>query len=148
MLVVEKDNKIGGVTGISSGQCWIGGNTLAAKAGIPDSYKETLAYLTHLSQHLGDEDLRAQFIEEGNKTIDFLCDEIGIPFRVVHDYPDYYYPAVSGSKSGGRYLEVEPCTASDLGEWAERCIVTPYGHHYAYSTSQEWVDHQLSLIHI
>lgn len=142
VLVVEKDNKVGGVTGISSGQCWIGGNSLAAKADIADSKQETSQYLEHLSQQLGDPALRDVFIDKGNATIDFLTDTIGIPFKVVKDYPDYYYPAVNGSKAGGRYLEVAPFIASELGDWADRCIVTSYGQHYAYSTSQEWVDHQ------
>lgn len=145
VLVVEKDNRIGGVTGISSGQCWVGGNSLAAEAGIPDSKEETNQYLEHLSQGLGEADLRTVFIDEGNKVIDFLREQIGIPFKVVKGYPDYYYPAVKGSKPSGRYLEVEPFCAKELGDWAERCIVTSYGHHYAYSTSQEWVDHQAGV---
>ena len=142
VLVVEKDSKVGGVTGISSGQCWVGGNKLAEKAGIADSRAETLEYLEHLSQGLGDPKLREVFVDRGNEVIEYLTDRIGIPFEVVEKYPDYYYPALKSGKAGGRYLEVAPFTASELGEWAERCIVTSYGHHYAYSMSGEWVRHQ------
>lgn len=145
VLVVEKDSKVGGVTGISSGQCWVGANSLAATAGIADSKEETGQYLEHLSQGLGDAPLRNIFMDEGVRTIDFLHQEIGIPFKVVKGYPDYYYPAVKGSKPSGRYLEVEPFTATELGDWAERCIITSYGLHYAYTTSQEWVDHQAGV---
>ncbi|KJS08494.1 MAG: hypothetical protein VR73_05340 [Gammaproteobacteria bacterium BRH_c0] len=142
VLVLEKDSKVGGVTGISSGQCWIGGSKLEEKAGIADSREETLAYLEHLSQGLGDPLLRENFVDKGNEVIEFLTDKIGIPFQVVENYPDYYYPALASGKGGGRYLEVAPFTASNLGEWADRCIVTSYGHHYAYSMSGEWVRHQ------
>ncbi|MFA7552901.1 MAG: FAD-dependent oxidoreductase [Spongiibacteraceae bacterium] len=143
VLVVEKDHKVGGVTGISSGQCWVGDNSLARAAGIADSRAETEQYLQHLSQGLADPQLRDVFIDKGCEVVDFLTTEVGIPFRVVENYPDYYYPAVAGSKPSGRYLEVEPFAASQLGEWADRCIVSSYGHHYSYSTSQEWTDHQL-----
>lgn len=142
VLVVEKDAQLGGVTGISSGQCWVGANSLAAEAGIADSWAETEQYLEHLSQGLGDAALRQVFMAEGINTIDFLRHEAGIPFKVVKNYPDYYYPAVVGSKPEGRYLEVAPFKAEQLGDWADKCIVTDYGLHYAYTSSQEWVDHQ------
>jgi 3-oxosteroid 1-dehydrogenase len=142
VLVVEKDSTLGGVTGISSGQCWLGGNSLAREAGIEDSRADTLLYLEHLAQGLADTDLRELFVDKGNEAIDFLCRDIDIPFTVMKDYPDYYYPAVAGSRPSGRYLEVQPFPAEQLGEWADRCIVTPYGPHYAYTTSAEWVAHQ------
>lgn len=142
VLVVEKDKTVGGVTGMSSGQCWVGGNALAKAANIPDSREETFQYLSHLAQGLADPELQTVFVDEANNTIDYLTATIGIPFKVVKDYPDYYYPAVKGSKSSGRYLEVEPFKGEQLGEWAERCIVSSYGHHYSYTTSQEWIDHQ------
>lgn len=146
VLVVEKDDKAGGVTGISSGQCWVGNNSLAEAANIPDSREATLAYLQHLSQGLADLTLQAQFVDDSVTTIDYLCQNIGIPFRVVKDYPDYYYPAVTGAKASGRYLEVAPVAASILGDWADKCIVTSYGEGYAYTTSQEWVDHQQGFL--
>jgi 3-oxosteroid 1-dehydrogenase len=142
VLVVEKDSRVGGVTGISSGQCWLGGNTLAETAGIDDCRHETLRYLEHLAQGLADPELQEVFVDKGREVVEFLSRDIGIEFRVIRGYPDYYYPAVAGSRAEGRYLEVAPFPAHTLGEWAERCIVTPYGPHYAYTTSAEWVAHQ------
>jgi 3-oxosteroid 1-dehydrogenase len=142
VLVVEKDTKVGGVTGISSGQCWIGGSKLAKKAGIADSREETLAYLEHLAQGLGNPALREVFVDRGNEVMEYLTEVIGIPFEVVENYPDYYYPALETSKGGGRYHEVKPFNASELGDWADKCIVTSYGLHYAYTMSGEWVRHQ------
>lgn len=142
VLVVEKDDRVGGVTGISSGQCWIGASKLGRQVGIADSREETLEYLAHLAQGLGDPRLREVFVDRGNEVIEFLSDRIGITFQVVENYPDYYYPALKSGKAGGRYLEVAPFPASDLGEWADRCIVTPYGEGYAYTMSGEWVRHQ------
>jgi 3-oxosteroid 1-dehydrogenase len=142
VLVVEKDSRLGGVTGISSGQCWLGDNSLAATAGIDDSRQDTLRYLEHLAQGLADSVLQEVFVDKGREVFDFLSRDIGIDFRVIRGYPDYYYPAVAGSRAEGRYLEVAPFPARQLGEWADRCIVTPYGPHYAYTTSSEWVAHQ------
>src|SRR5690606_11531771 len=87
VLVVEKDSKVGGVTGISSGQCWMGGTKLAGEAGIADSRAQAFGYLGHLSRGRGDPTLRERFVDRGNEVIEYLTDRIGIPFELVEKYP-------------------------------------------------------------
>ncbi len=137
-LVVEKDNVVGGVTGLSSGQCWLGGSHLEEAAGLDDSREETLRYLEHLSQGHAEPHLREVFVDKGREVIEYLTETIGLRLQVVRDLPDYYYPAVEGSRAEGRYLEIEPFPAGELGDWAARCMVTPYGEGYAYVTSNEF----------
>ncbi|MDB6060371.1 MAG: hypothetical protein JWM78_474 [Verrucomicrobiaceae bacterium] len=137
VLLVEKDTKVGGVTGISSGQCWIGGTHLEENADIADSAAETLEYLEHLSQGHADPAMREVFVNKSIDVIRYLTDTIGIRLVVVRNYPDYYYPLVKGSKAEGRYLEVEPFAAAQLGEWADRSIITSYGNGYAYVMTNE-----------
>src|SRR3546814_7747995 len=58
---------------------------------------------------------------------------------VVRGLPDYYYPAVAGSKPEGRYVEVVPFKAERLGELADKVLTSPYGDGYSFTTSNEWV---------
>ena len=78
--------------------------------------------------------MRDMFIDGGNEALRFLGDRIGIPFEVVRDLPDYFYPRVSGSRAEGRYIEVKPFAGSSLGAWAAKCGTSPYGAGYSYTT--------------
>jgi 3-oxosteroid 1-dehydrogenase len=138
VLLVEKDSKVGGVTALSSGQIWVGANHLEPGAGLSDSEEETGQYLAHLSQGFADPAMQSLFIQGSIEVIRYLCDEVGIQMRVIPDLPDYYYPAVQGSKPQGRFLETEPFPAKTLGDWAQRCFVSPYSPFHAYTMSAEW----------
>jgi len=78
----------------------------------------------------------------------FMTDQIGIPMTVVKGLPDYYYPAVKGSKAQGRYVEVLPFKAARLGRLADKVLTSPYGDGYSYTTSNEWVAMQDGGEHI
>jgi succinate dehydrogenase/fumarate reductase flavoprotein subunit len=137
-LVAEKDTLVGGVQALSSGQIWLGGNRWAREAGIADSEDETIAYLEALSQGLAVAKLRETYVKRGQEALAFFEDRIGIRFQIVRDVPDYYFPKLPGSKIEGRYLEVAPFDANQLGDWAERCRTSPYGDGYSFTTSNEW----------
>jgi 3-oxosteroid 1-dehydrogenase len=64
---------------------------------------------------------------------------IGIEMAVIDGLPDYYYPAVGGSKPEGRYVEILPFAADRLGELADKVLTSPYGDGYSYTTSNEFV---------
>jgi 3-oxosteroid 1-dehydrogenase len=142
-LVVEKDDKAGGVQALSSGQIWLGATHLQSELGIGETRAEFAHYLDNLSQGLAVPAMRDMFIDRGNEALRFLAERIGIPFMVVRDLPDYFYPRVSGSRAEGRYIEVKPIEGSVLGEWAAKCGTSPYGVGYSYTTSSEWVAMQL-----
>src|SRR3546814_5468116 len=67
---------------------------------------------------------------------------------VVRGLPDYYYPAVAGSKPQGRYVEVVPFKAERLGELADKVLTSPYGDGYSFTTSNEWVQMQTGGEHV
>ncbi|MBC57146.1 MAG: hypothetical protein CL814_09430 [Confluentimicrobium sp.] len=138
VLVAEKDALLGGVQALSSGQIWFGGNRYAKEAGVEDSLEETNEYMEALSQGLAVPALRDVYVQRGNEVLDFFEDRIGIKLQVIRDLPDYYYPKLPGSKPEGRYLEVVPFDATQLGDWAARCRTSPYGHGYSYVTSNEF----------
>ena len=142
-LVVEKDDKAGGVQALSSGQIWLGATYLQSALGIGETRAEFAHYLDNLSQGLAVPAMRDMFIDRGNEALRFLAGRIGIPFMVVRDLPDYFYPRVPGSRAEGRYIEVRPIAGSMLGEWAAKCGSSPYGAGYSYTTSNEWVAMQV-----
>src|SRR3546814_20602147 len=67
---------------------------------------------------------------------------------VVRGLPDYYYPAVAGSKPQGRYVEVVPFKAERLGELADKVLTSPYGDGYSFTPSNEWVQMQTGGEHV
>lgn len=142
-LVVEKDDKAGGVQALSSGQLWLGATHLQSALGIGETRAQFAHYLDNLSQGLALPDMRDMFIDRGNEALRFLGERIGIPFMVIRALPDYFYPRVAGSLAEGRYIEVKPIAARALGEWAAKCGTSPYGAGYSYTTSSEWVAMQL-----
>src|ERR1700683_4223083 len=107
-LVVEKDDKAGGVQALSSGQIWLGATHLQSRLGIGEPREEFAGYLDRLSQGLALPAMRDMFIDRGNDALRFLNERIGIPFMIVRGLPDYFYPRLSGSCAEGRYLEVKP----------------------------------------
>ncbi|MEX2374576.1 MAG: FAD-dependent oxidoreductase [Dehalococcoidia bacterium] len=125
-LVLEKDDMLGGVTALSGGQVWIGASHVGRAAGIKDTLAETEAYLTYLSDGFAQPELRKVYVSRGPEVLRFLCDEIGIPFQLIDEWPDYYYPDAPGSKGAGRFLETAPFTAADLGEWEALCVRGDY----------------------
>ena len=102
VLVVEKDDKAGGVQALSSGQIWLGATHLQSALGIGETRAQFAQYLDNLSQGLAVPAMRDMFIDRGNEALRFLAERIGIPFMVVRDLPDYFYPRVSGSRAEGR----------------------------------------------
>jgi 3-oxosteroid 1-dehydrogenase len=47
VLVLEKFDKLGGVTALSSGHLWPGPNVVSEKLGIADTNEQAQAYITH-----------------------------------------------------------------------------------------------------
>lgn len=121
-LVVEKDEKIGGVTALTGGQIWIGPNPYQADTGVSDSEGEALAYMDFLSAGMGNPDNRRAFVTRGAEAIAYLAG-MGLNLCPIPDFADYYFPDAPGSKADGRYLEPAPFPASALGEWQDRLVV-------------------------
>jgi len=147
-IVIEKFELLGGVSALSSGQLWLGPHHLQEPNGIEDNEADADAYLSHLSQGFATPDRRRTFIERGGEALRYFTDVIGIEMTVVNGLPDYYYPAVKGSRAEGRYVEVKPFKAERLGPLADKVLTSPYGDGYSYTTSNEWVEMQNGGEHV
>lgn len=123
--VVEKAEKLGGVTAYSMGEVWVGANYLQAEAGIPDSEEETLAYLRWLGAGHGEEELTRNFVSAAREALRFFADKAGLRLKIIKGFSDYYYPKGDGSKAEGRFLEPVPFPGQLLGEWAAKTRLSP-----------------------
>lgn len=141
-LVLEKFELLGGVSALSSGQLWPGPSHLAETEGIEDSLDKARQYMDHLGQGQATPEIRDEYLSGSRECLTFYDKTIGIQMQVISGLPDYYYPAVPGSAAEGRYVEVLPFAASQLGEYQKKVLVSPYGLYYSYSTSVEWVKMQ------
>lgn len=126
VLILEKTDKVGGVTAYSGGQTWVGANHLQEAAGIDDSPEKARAYLHYIS---GDEYLEENlesFLANARPVIQYLMEEAGVRFKAMRGFTDYYYPDAPGSGGDGRMLEVEPFPGASLGEWQHRTRTSPH----------------------
>ena len=89
------------------------------------------AYLQHLGAgHQNDANLRT-YVDNAPSVLRFFCDEVGVPFYAVPNFPDYYHGMAPGSRGHGRNLQVKPFEAASLGEDRKRLRVAPAVTHRA-----------------
>jgi 3-oxosteroid 1-dehydrogenase len=124
-LVLEKSDKLGGVTALSVGECWVPGNHLAATIGIEDSPESGFRYLKRLSLDYGEDAMIRSFCDHAPAALRWFEERIGLRMQVIRGCPDYYYMHSNDALAEGRMLEVEPFDARTLGEWQERTRVSP-----------------------
>ncbi len=130
-IILEKSDKFGGGTTYSYGIVWVGENHLEPPLGIEDSREDAYAYLRHLAAGQEIEGNLRAYIETSPEALKFFCDDVGIPFYVVPDFPDYFQGMAPGSLSQGRNLQVRPFEAKSLGEWQTHLRVGPAVTHRA-----------------
>lgn len=105
-LVIEKTDRYGGASAMSSCVLWIPNNDLMAEAGVPDSPEEAFDYLTGTIDGRVPEDRLRAYLDAGPRALRYLMDRTRVRVTALPEYPDYY-PRVAGSKPGARSLE--PC---------------------------------------
>lgn len=120
-LVVEKQAKVGGSTGMSGGIVWMPNNPLMRADGVVDSHEDGLAYLADVVGDVGpasSPQRREAFLTEGVKMITFLQRK-RVRFERCDGYSDYY-PNATGGHARGRAIEGVPFDGRQLGAWRER----------------------------
>ncbi|OBF35936.1 3-ketosteroid-delta-1-dehydrogenase [Mycobacterium sp. ACS1612] len=120
-LVVEKQDLIGGATGMSGGMVWLPNNPLMVADGIPDSHDDGMAYFDAVVGDIGEASSiarREMFLTAGHQMIEFL---LGRGVRLVRcpGYTDYY-PNHKGGNAVGRSVEGIPYDAAALGTWSDK----------------------------
>jgi 3-oxosteroid 1-dehydrogenase len=155
VTLLEKGSRLGGAAAYSGGQVWVGANHVAARQGIADDPHDVLTYVRSLGARdpsLFDDDRATEWIDGARAAAQAFEEKGVIRWEVIPDYPDYYYPAVEGSKATGRYLTGAPFDGSRLGESRSLLLDAPhfpsgitYGEMFAWggiASRTEW-DHDL-----
>ncbi|HZQ32563.1 MAG TPA: FAD-binding protein [Mycobacterium sp.] len=120
-LVLEKEDLVGGATGMSGGMVWLPNNPLMRAEGVPDSHEDGLAYFDDVVGDIGaasSPPRREMFLTAGSDMIDFLMRK-GVRLVRCPGYADYY-PNHKGGNAAGRSVEGIPYDAAPLGDWGGR----------------------------
>jgi 3-oxosteroid 1-dehydrogenase len=120
-LVVEKQDLIGGATGMSGGMVWLPNNPLMRAEGVPDSHEDGLAYFDDVVGDIGaasSPQRREAFLTAGSEMIDLLLRK-GVRLVRCPGYSDYY-PNHKGGNTAGRSVEGIPYDAAALADWSDK----------------------------
>jgi 3-oxosteroid 1-dehydrogenase len=128
VVVLEAADLVGGAAAYSGGQVWVGGNHVAAQAGIDDDLERTESYvrgLSHEAPELLDEAAMRTWLTRGPEAMRYWEDVGAIRWTVIPGLVDYHSD-VDGALGEGRYLTNQVIDGSVLGEWRQRLRVSPY----------------------
>lgn len=112
-LVVEKMRLVGGTSAISGGGIWIPANHDMPNAGLRDSLDLAFGYVKACARELASDDRVLAYVETARHMARYLAD-IGVPYRCMPHYSDYY-PAIEGALPGGRTMDPVDFDAAKLG---------------------------------
>ena len=124
-IVLERADKVGGVTALSLGELWVAGNHHALALGVKDSPESGYRYLKRLSMDYGDDISILNLAVHGPVALEYFEDKMALKMRAIRNCPDYYYGLSNDSVAEGRMLEVLPFPAETLGSWQSRTRVSP-----------------------
>lgn len=112
-LVVEKTELFGGTSALSGGGIWIPLNYDQKPAGIKDDLETAFGYMKRCVRGMATDDRVLAYVETASKMAEYLR-QIGIPYRAMAKYADYY-PHIEGSRPGGRTMDPVDFNAARLG---------------------------------
>ncbi|UMG91296.1 FAD-dependent oxidoreductase [Nocardioides sp. TF02-7] len=126
VLVVEKNDRIGGTSAWSGGHLWVPDHPHLAAIGVEDSAEEAIAYLTALGRGVVEEPLVRALVEAGPRMIAYLERHGSVEFFPVPGLPDYHPELPGGKPGGGRTLGTDLFCFDALGDWQDRVEQSPY----------------------
>ena len=112
-LLVEKTDLFGGTSALSGGGIWIPLNYDQKNSGIKDDLETAFSYMKRCVRGMATDDRVLAYVETASKMAEYLR-QIGIPYRAMAKYADYY-PHIEGSKPGGRTMDPMDFNAAKLG---------------------------------
>jgi 3-oxosteroid 1-dehydrogenase len=118
-IVLEKADVYGGTTAVSGGGIWIPCNDQMSAVGFSDSEADALSYLKLLTAGEVPQAKLEAYIRGAREMVRFMDKELGVHFRVVPKYPDYY-PDKPGGKDGARSMQPAVVDAAALGDEFQR----------------------------
>jgi succinate dehydrogenase/fumarate reductase flavoprotein subunit len=134
VLLVERDDHLGGTTAVSGGRVWVPCNHCPENAG--DTPQAALEYLRAL---IPDRHARMidTFVESAPAMARFV--ESASPHRFVASasYPDYH-PSLPGATVGGRCLDMEPADLRQRTPLASLIRVPPGYLPFTHAEWEQW----------
>jgi len=125
-LVIEKTDLVGGTSATSGGAIWVPCNHDMQRVGIDDDLATAFGYVKACARGQASDERILAYLESAPELARYL-DGIGVKFRAMPKYADYY-PAMDGSRPGGRTMDPHDFNARKLGHQAlERLRPTPPG---------------------
>lgn len=124
-LVLERTDKLGGVSALSMGEVWVPGNAHAAALGIEDSPESGFRYIQRLAMGHASDVAILNLTIHARTALEWFEQRMGLRMSVIRHCPDYWYGHSNDAVAEGRLLEVEPFPAETLGDWQERTRVSP-----------------------
>jgi 3-oxosteroid 1-dehydrogenase len=122
-VILEKQQLVGGSTGMSGGILWMPNNPLMREDGIMDSYEAGLDYLQAVvgNPDAGSSVARRQaFLTYGPEMLSFIRRK-GVKLIRTEGFPDYYDNRKGGNVRG-RSVEGIPWDGKQLGSWYDRIV--------------------------
>ncbi|MGB3704686.1 MAG: FAD-dependent oxidoreductase [Castellaniella sp.] len=114
VVLIERTDWIGGTSATSSGTVWIPDNPHQRALGVTDDAGHALTYLDALVGGHADRSLRATFIDQGTRMVEYLEARSDVRFKAYPHHPDYRQE-LPGAALGGRPLEPLPFDGRRLG---------------------------------
>ncbi len=119
VVLVERADKVGGVSGVSGGLVWMPLTRYAEGQG--DSAEAVDTYLEAVAAGYSDPELRRRYLDAGPEAVHYLADHAGVRWVRAEGHVDNFYGFAEGAWHS-RALDVEPFEAVELGEWRERTL--------------------------
>lgn len=116
VLVLEKADRVGGMTAYAGGCMWFPGNSVTAAANPADSADGGFAYLHGLAGDSSPEEMQRAYVYTGAELVDYLQESAEIRFQ-YQPFPDYF--DAEGRVPGGRGVFAAPIARAELGDLAE-----------------------------
>jgi succinate dehydrogenase/fumarate reductase flavoprotein subunit len=123
VVVVEKNDLIGGTTAVSGGVMWLPGNHHMADRGTPDSRDDALTYIRRVADgREPDPSLVEVFVDTAPEMLRYLNEKTPLTTQIVENFPDYYaMNGLEGSVWSGRSVEPAPFAMRDeIPDWVDR----------------------------
>lgn len=121
VLVVEKEEHLGGTSAICGGWAWLPGNKQGREQG--DTREEVETYIRALAGDSYNPAMVSTFLGGVPEVMDFLEQEAEVPVVYAAKAPDYQMDA-PGAKESGRAVTFAPADGRVLGE--DRLRIQPY----------------------
>lgn len=115
VLLVEKEDKLGGTMSWSGGGVWFPLTDVARQAGFSDSREEVLDYLTTIGEGAFDQSLIEAYVDTAPRLVDMLHKRTEVRLIAYPGMGDWFPEAAGAKPEGGRSLSPVEYDGKRLG---------------------------------